>query len=168
MDMKKIPALTFFTLLMLFVGCGSDFYAEKYAIHTTQKELVDKVDSFKKEHPEYRHLAIIDSTMVPKETDGPRAPFQSMGDTSLLHYSFFFRVTSENRIFYCNIINYDSLSLSEPTILDFVSVTDTDVRQGYTINTKDLSRKDNSRYKRVFEKEILDNLGVAWENKGRW
>ena len=85
-----------------------------------------------------------------------------------MRYDFAFHVASENMIFYCNIINYDSLDLSEPTILDFVSVTDTDVRQGYTINTKDLSRKDNSRYKRVFEKEILDNLGVEWENKGRW
>ena len=166
--MKKILSLFFFTLLVILVGCGSDFYAEKYAIHTTQKELVHKVDSFKKEHPEYRHFGTIDSTLVPKETDGPSAPFQSMGDTSLLHYSFFFRIASENRIFYCNIINYDSLNLSEPTVLDFVSVTDTDMRQGYRINTRDLSRKDNARYKRVFEKEILDNLGVAWENKGRW
>ena len=166
--MKKNLVLIFFTFLVLLVGCGSDFYAEKYAIHANQKELVHKVDSFKKVHPEYRYFGPIDSTLVPKETDGPRAPFQSMGDTSLLRYDFAFHVASENMIFYCNIINYDSLDLSEPTILDFVSVTDTDVRQGYTINTKDLSRKDNSRYKRVFEKEILDNLGVAWENKGRW
>lgn len=71
-------------------------------------------------------------------------------------------------IFQCNILNYDSLDQSELTTLNFIAVTDTAVRNAYTINTKDLSMKDNNRYKRVFEKEILDNLGVVWENKGRW
>ena len=166
--MRRIVAniLSFFIVVVLFAGCGSNYYAEKYVIHTTQKELVRKIDSFKNEHPEYRHFVMIDGKQV--DSDHPCAPFQTMGDTTLLRYVFSFRITSENMIFQCNILNYDSLDQSELTTLNFIAVTDTAVRNAYTINTKDLSMKDNNRYKRVFEKEILDNLGVVWENKGRW
>ena len=166
--MRRIVAniLSFFLVVVLFAGCGSNYYAEKYVIHTTQKELVRKIDSFKNEHPEYRHFEMIDGERI--DSDHPCAPFQTMGDTTLLRYDFSFHVTSENMIFQCNILNYDSLDQSELTTLNFIAVTDTAVRNAYTINTKDLSMKDNNRYKRVFKKEILDNLGVVWENKGRW
>ena len=166
--MRRIVAniLSFFIVVVLFAGCGSNYYAEKYVISTTQKELVRKIDSFKNEHPEYRHFEMIDGERI--DSDHPCAPFQTMGDTTLLRYDFSFHVTSENMIFQCNILNYDSLDQSELTTLNFIAVTDTAVRNAYTINTKDLSMKDNNRYKRVFEKEILDNLGVVWENKGRW
>ena len=166
--MRRIVAniLSFFLVVVLFAGCGSNYYAEKYVIHTTQKELVRKIDSFKNEHPEYRHFEMIDGERI--DSDHPCAPFQTMGDTTLLRYDFSFHVTSENMIFQCDILNYDSLDQSELTTLNFIAVTDTAVRNAYTINTKDLSMKDNNRYKRVFKKEILDNLGVVWENKGRW
>lgn len=158
--------LSFFIMVSFFAGCGSNYYAEKYVIHTTQKELVRKVDSFKNEHPEYRHFVMINGERI--DSDHPCAPFQAMGDSTLLRYDFSFHIASENMIFQCNIGNYDSLDQSELTTLCFIAVTDTAVRNAYTINTKDLSMKDNNRYKRVFEKEILDNLGVVWEKKGRW
>lgn len=42
--------LSFLVMVVLFDSCGSNYYAEKYVIHTTHKELVRKIDSFKNEH----------------------------------------------------------------------------------------------------------------------
>ena len=155
---------TFILLLLLFGGCGSNYHAETYTLNTSQRELVRKVDSFKNKHPEYRHFIHYNGEL--SEDDGPDYPYgYSMGDSSIVRYDIAFHVASENMIFRCNIMNYDSTDRSIPIYLHFYAVTDTDVRNAYTINTKDLSREDNNRYKRTFEREILDNLGVEWHHK---
>ena len=154
-------------LLVFFGGCGSNYHAETYTINTSQRELVRKVDSFKNEYPEYRHFTEFNGEL--SEDDGPNYPFgYAMGDSSIVRYDIAFYVASENMVFRCNILNYDSTNRSTPTYLHFNAVTDTAVRNGYTINTKDLSRKDNKRYKKTFEREILDNLGVEWHHKTLW
>ena len=155
---------TFILSLLLFGGCGSNYHAETYTINTSQRELVRKVDSFKNKHPEYKHFTMCNGEL--SEDGGPDYPYgYSMGDSSIVRYDFAFQVPSENMIFRCNILKYDSTNRSIPTYLHFYAVTDTAVRNAYTINTKDLSREDNVRYKKTFEREILDNLGVEWHHK---
>lgn len=154
----------FILLLLFFGGCGSNYHAETYTINTSQRELVRKVDSFKNEHPEYKHFTMYNGEL--SEDDGLDYPYgYAMGDSSIVRYGIAFHVASENMIFRCNIMNYDSSNRSTPTYLHFNAVTDTAVRNSYTINTKDLSRKNNERYKKTFEREILDNLGVEWHHK---
>ncbi len=155
---------TFILSLLLFGGCGSNYHAETYTLNTSQCELVRKVDSFKNKHPEYRHITNYNGVL--SEDDGPDYPYgYAMGDSSIVRYSIAFYVASENMIFRCNIMNYDTNNRTTPTYLHFHAVTDTAVRNAYTINTKDLSREDNVRYKKTFEREILDNLGVEWHHK---
>ena len=117
---------TFILSLLLFGGCGSNYHAETYTLNTSQCELVRKVDSFKNKHPEYRHITNYNGVL--SEDDGPDYPYgYAMGDSSIVRYSIAFYVASENMIFRCNIMNYDTTNRTTPTYLHFHAVTDTAV-----------------------------------------
>lgn len=154
----------YFTLLLILLisfSCGSYWFSEQYMIKTTQYDFVNKVDSFKNCNPEYKcykhdkYGNIID-------LDGAYAPYEALGDTSHLHYSISIYLPSEKKMFRCHIVPYDSLSMATNFVLLFSMVSDTNYTKVYQINTKDLSYKENKRYKSIFEKEILNKLGVEW------
>jgi len=153
--------LTLVVLLML-VCCGSYFYAESYTIQCSEKDFVHKVDSFKSVHPEYKWtVRKSGGTLV--EAGGPRAPFSSMGDTALLHYDFVFYIPSENKLFQCHIVPYDSLSFQNEFSLSFSSVADTNYSEIYYLNTDQSVREKDAKYKHLFEELILEKLNVNWE-----
>ena len=156
----------FIPLLLLCYGCGSAFYSEEYTIKTTKKDFVNKVDSFKNCHTEYKcyehdkYGNLIDSDYA----DAPYAI--ALGDSTLLRYSISFYIPSTEKIFRCYIIPYDSLSEDESFVLQFCLISDTNYLNICEINTKDLSYIENKKYKIVFEQEILDKLDVEWEKEG--
>ncbi|MBR0078008.1 MAG: hypothetical protein IJP72_06390 [Bacteroidales bacterium] len=147
--------------VIMFAGCGSYFHAESYNIQCSKKDFVHKVDSFKSVHPEYKWTVCKpDGTLA--EAGGPRAPFSSMGDTALLHYDFVFYIPSENKLFQCHIVPYDSLSSQDEFSLLFSTVSDTDYIENYHLNTRESTRMEDARYKRLFEELILEKLNVKW------
>ena len=148
--------------LLIFAGCGSYFYAELYTIHCSEIDFVHKVDSLKSAHPEYKWtVRAPDGTHI--DSDGPSTPFSSIGDKELLHYDFVFYIPSENKLFQCHIVPYDSLSSNDEFTLRFASVSDTNYSEGYCLNSGELTREENARYKHLFEELILDKLNVRWE-----
>lgn len=155
----------YFILLLLCYGCGSGFYSEDYMIKTTKRDFVNKVDSFKICHTEYRcyehdkYGNVIDS-------DHAYAPFAVMGDSTLLQYSISIYIPSTEKIFRCCIIPYDSLSEDSSFVLQFRFVSDTNYSNVYYINTKDLSYIENKKYKKILEQKVLNELDVEWENEG--
>lgn len=159
--MKKIVSSIIIALLLL-AGCGSYYYAELYIIHCNEKSFVSKVDSLKTIHPEYKYF-FRDADGTLKEFDRPYAPFNE--DTTLLHYNFAFFIPSENKVFQCYIVPYDSLNNKTDFILRFASVADTNHIKTDFINTKDINERDNSKYKRIFEDSILGKLNIKWERE---
>lgn len=152
--------------LLLFVSCGSYFYAESYKIHCSEIDFVHKVDSLKSVHPEYKWtIHAPDGTLV--DSDGPSTPFSSIGDEELLHYDFEFYIPCENKLFQCHIVPYDSLNSNNEFTLRFASVSDTNYSEGYRLNSGELTREEDVRYKHLFEKLILDKLNVHWEKERR-
>ena len=150
--------------IIIFAGCGSYYYAELYTIHCSEKDFVLKVDSLKSVHPEYKWTVHApDGSLV--DSDSPRAPFSSMGDTTLLHYDFYFYIPSENKLFQCHIIPYDSLSSNEEFTLRFSHVCDTNHSDNYELNSGKSTREKDARYKHLFEKLILDKLNVKWDRE---
>ncbi len=156
----------YFIPLLLCYGCGIGWYSEEYTIKTTKKDFVNKVDSFKNCHTEYKcyehdkYGNIIDS-------DHAYAPYDiALGDSTLLYYSISIYIPSTEKIFRCYIIPYDSLSEDESFVMQFRFISDTNYLNVCDINTKDLSYKENKNYKKVLEQEILNKLDVEWENEG--
>lgn len=160
--MKRL-LLIFTSTIYLLAGCGTDWYSETYEIHTTQSDFVRKVDSLKIAHPEYNWYSYDKDWNVIK-SDYAYAPYERMGRSDLLFYSLVFYIPSENKLFSCHIIPYDSLNNVKQFTLRFIAILDTNSSMRYEINTNDLSYKDNARYKRVFENQILNSLNVKWDN----
>ena len=158
--MKKIYILLL--CLCVYQSCGSYFSAEQYTIHCSKMDFVRKVDSLKSAHHEYK-WTVRNPDGTYEDSDGISTPFKSIGDDDLLHYNFTFYIPSENKLFQCQIVPYNSLVSENEFTLVFSSVSDTTYRQVCSINTKELPKEENEKYKRLFETLILESLNVEWE-----
>ncbi len=157
----------FLILTLIIVGCGRNIHSERYVIHCTERDFVQKVDSLKSVHPDLRQTTYGHDESC-EDSDRIMMPFKSMGRKDILDYEFVFNIPSENRSFCCLIPSYDSLSQDKEFYLEFITVSDKNHSVYYGINTKELSKEDNSRYKRILENCILEKLNVEWERSSNF
>lgn len=149
------------TVLLLFVGCGSYFYAEPYKIHCSEIDFVRKVDSLKSVHPEYKwNVRAPNGAYV--DSDGPSTPFSSIGEGNLMHYDFTFYIPTENKLFQCHIVPYDTLNSKDEFTLRFTSVSDTNYSENYNLNSDKSTCEKDAEYQHLFEELILEKLNVNW------
>lgn len=150
-------------IVLMLVGCGSYFYAEQYTVHCSQRDFVRKVDSLKYVHPEFRWTNSKPNGTF-EDSDGISTPFESIGNKEILEYNFVFYIPSENKLFLCHIVSYDSLNSNDEFTLLFASVADTNYSENYYLNTKISTKEEDAKYKHLFEELILDKINVYWEN----
>jgi hypothetical protein len=162
--MKQVTKI----LSFIFIGCGaiyiiywaviilvagtftsdSNRFSEDYVFSGDYVFLINKITVFKSEHPEYK---IEDRAGTYERRK---------------YYHEHFYSPDEGYVFRCVIRLFDSND--ENTILSLVSVScDSNLSEWKNINTDDLSCADNKEVKRIFETEILNNLGTPWRKK-RW
>ena len=151
--MKKKSILKCLALLLsslLLVSCdffkaGSYPNAEYYTFDISCDSLISEIKKFKLKNPQYILTEFPDS------------------QNELDIYTFYFTLKKDTTIL-C-VINPNSLKDKKHAILglDCASLSPWK-SQCKRINTKDLSEKDNTRIKKLFETEILDKLG-KWERR---
>lgn len=143
--------------VMMLFRCGSASSAEKYIIYASQQDFVKKIHDYKDYCPENDWSSQSDYVYAPYE--------KSLGDTTVLFYYFDIYIPSEQKVFSCVIIPYDSTNTANQFSLRFLSIFDTSTLVRKYINTVDLSTRDNSYYKHVFETKFLEELNVKWQVK---
>lgn len=151
------------TLLVLIcqsciVGSGFYPYAEKYVFDIYRDELIDNVDKFKEENPEYKVMTTFQSGII-GEHDGINGGF----------YNFYFYFKSIDSKVHC-IINMSEFIDEKPTYFMLASISRGKEFRGEAkmVNTKDLTRKENKEIKNLFETEILDHIGISWKRERWW
>jgi len=158
MIMKRyfnICILAFAVLSILFSRCnfgaGSYANAQYYRFDLDRSELIDKINKFKDENPEYRLKRTDDKG---NSLDGFDKPHN--------FYTNYFYIKKYNMTIH-TIISTGRYSEPRPSKIGLHAITYSDNFSSWKrINTKDLSREENKEIKKIFETEILDKLG-KWE-----
>lgn len=145
--MKKLFLLLFLSIILLNCA-GSYYYAEPYLLDISRTDLIDKIRKFKDENPEYKSITI--ESGIPEEY-----PKDHRGE---LFYSFYFYLPEKEMIVH-SVMNMSEQISDNPANFAFTGVTKNKNLGGWkSINTRDLSRKENKEIKRMFETEILSKL----------
>ncbi|MDX9914169.1 MAG: hypothetical protein RBS77_06340, partial [Candidatus Moranbacteria bacterium] len=146
---------------------GSYVDAENYYITLSNRELIEKIDLFKKNNPQYRYFS----------TDGKGNIYEPGGYTQdkLGEGKIVTKYPSDSATFFSCYFYFADFKAS---ILCIVRLNHTNEKMtnfmltavlydpngsGGSFNNGDLSRKEEKRFKRKFETEILGNLGVVWK-----
>lgn len=134
-----------------FFLSGSYPYAEQYKFDTSHDKLVSQIKRFKRKHPEFNVFSRNQNDSlynIDRDTDG--------------FYGFYFKVPMEDSatvVMMC-VIN-KSANNNYPATLLFNSITLSEKLSGWQRINKDLSRKDNKKFKALFERTVLDSLGMS-------
>ena len=147
---KRYGLILLFILFVLqscFWGAGSYPDAEYYEFYMTQEKLIEKINTFKEENPRYKLFTYNESGNEEEVLDEHTEYF----------YHFYFYFGDIDKKVHCVITRDCKIGL-------------TGIEEGITIfgewksiNTNDLSRKENKAIKKKFETEILDKLG-EWKH----
>jgi len=137
-----------------FFASGSYPFAEYYNFNIGQKELAKKIKDFKSAKPQYK---LIRTSSTGEEMEYP-------DEYSSNIYELYFYFTDTNQTIHCVIKKGDNNT--GRIGLEALS-SGTNFAGWKQINTKQLSKKENSQIKLKFEKEILNELG-KWESKNNW
>ena len=129
-----------------YVPCrGQDYIIE----NITHQELINKFNEFREKHPEY---------IFSEDRIDENLPWRI--------YITLYWEDLDLRI-HLNIHIGDQIP-NPPTHLKFSHIGDKEVRWGKDINSKELGKELSEQYKKKFETEILDKLGVKWKRKSCW
>lgn len=167
--------LNFFIWLIiisiLLLGCnlfkaGSYANSENYYISISDRELIEKIDLFKKQNPQYRYFST-DGNGNSYEPgyydqirlDGSTIRTTNLTDSATFYNCYFYFSDIKARILCVVRLNNDN---EKKTNLILVALRYDLNRSGGHFNNGDLSRKEEKKVKRKFETEILDKLGVMW------
>jgi len=144
-----------FLLSSCFIISGSYPYAEYYKFSIPSEELVGRIKALKKNNPQYNVITTFEN-----------------GEKGILpdeyldnFYSCYFYIKSIKTTIHCviNVSKEVKEVENKPTKIEFVGVTTSaNFASWKTINTKELSKEENAKLKKIFEIVILDKLGV-WE-----
>lgn len=126
-----------------FFGAGSYPNAEQYSIELSRRELIEKIDSLKKNYPEFR-----------------TGYSDHFGDT---FYTFYFYLEDKEATVHC-VFYLNEDQDEKPTRIILTGISYDKIKSWKSINTKDLSKEENNEIKKQFETVILDKLG-KWEHK---
>ena len=139
------------TLLIIFLcnACdlfmvGSYPYAEYYEFEIPMEELIQKINIFKEENPNYK-LFTYNKDNREEVLDKYTEHF----------YHLYFYFEDINQTIHCVIIGKGNISQ-----IGLDAMSEGVIFVGWkNINTKDLSKEENKAIKKKFEVEILDKLG---------
>lgn len=154
--MKKIekyffPAITFFLLISCAWGAGSYAYAEVYLLNlSSAEELIDNIKAIKQK----------DNSLNIYYTNENGDTISMDGES----YSFYMNYYLIDSIGYMCAININQKE-EKMVAMQFVAIAigeGIDKNDWKEINTKELSCKDNEKYKKLFEKNILNRLSIQW------
>ena len=144
--MKKL--LLFLGIVFMFFSClnyipcrGQDYIIEEI----THQDLIDKFKELRYNYPEY---------------------YTNQADRineEIPHY--YLSLDLNGLIIHCDIHIGNKIP-EPPTHLTFTSFYDSTICQD--INSKELDKEKNEKYKKRFETEILYKLGVKWKRKSCW
>lgn len=137
--MKSIFSLVFLSLIFIIQSCdninkisaGSYPYSEKYIVKMNELELIDRINKFKENNPEYK---------VPNLED---------------HRSSH---VYKNKVFSCWTRPWKD-DVSNISVFALDAVRDgIGLGNWKTVNTKDLTKEENKQIKQVFKENILSKL----------
>ena len=125
-------------------------YSENYEVSFESRDrLITRINRWKNDNPDY--MRVNRSNHIINEI-----PDDFYGH----NYNVFFYFADFNQSIHCII-------MKNPTRIMLVHVSEKRNGGMWTkINSFYLKRKDNNQIKYKFEKEILDNLGITWQQKG--
>lgn len=138
-------------VLLAFSSCdmflaGSYPYAESYRFECSRSELIERIAEFKKVNPEFQPVQMSKDSIVES--------YPKDGQTDFF-YHFYFYIDSLNLYIHCAMNKNEQ----NPTDLLFTGVTKSKNMAYWKRINEDLPRKENKMIKKIFESEILDNLG---------
>lgn len=148
MKKTKIIILLIVGLLVTFViwfGCnfapGSYPYAETYEIKVDEITLIEAIQNFKRDNPQY----IVPLQAQLKDEYG--------GDRKLWYFVYFY-YPQENKI----LCTWVRSANKGNTTFAFVGINQGLVLGNWKIINKDLSRSENKKVKKEFEERILNKI----------
>jgi len=145
--MKKIilslGVISMFYSCLNYIPCkGQDYVIE----NITHQELISRFNELREKYPEYC------------------AAGQDYANEYVPHYYVSLKLKG-NLTVNLDVFIGDQIP-NPPTHLAFTDVwSSTESKQ---INSKELDKKLNEQYKKEFETEILDKLGLKWKRKSCW
>jgi len=186
--MKKLKYIILLTIVLFFLArcdykipafAGSYCYSENYRIIEFTDVVIEKIQEFKTQNPQYEAFRdgiykmdeYENYTNLPNDTtlyifDGDtaygvtsrRTTYTDVRTDSSIWYFCYFYFSDINATIRC-VINLRGSNF--PTIIRLTHLTYTsDFYDGKTINKRgEISRKENQMIKEKFETEILDKLG---------
>lgn len=145
-----VVGLLAFAVFGAFIGSGNDGYAQKYEFEVNGTALIKAVENLKRSSPTF-----IPPTGVnePDSLDNSNSHFNADIYSKKENISFGFFIETDHK-------------RSNKSFLYLVSINKgVDFRDWKMVN-RDLNRSENLEVKNIFEKEILNNLKLAFKNEG--
>lgn len=139
-----------------FVISGSYPYAEYYRFDIPRDSLILRVKELKKNNPQYNVITTLEN--------GKEGIYPDHYNNNF--YICYFYIKSIRTTMHCviNVSNSESVK-NLPAEIGFSGVTTSDNFASWkTINTKELSKEENLKLKKVFETVILNKLG-SWKKE---
>jgi len=140
---------TILCIPLMFLSClnyipcrGQDYIIEDI----THRELINKFNEFREKHPDY---------IFNKDYIDDHLPWRQ--NITLYWKDLDLRIHLS--------IHIGNQIPNPPTHVKFSHIGDKDVRWYKDINSKELDKNLNEQYKKKFEKEVLDELGIKWKRK---
>lgn len=139
-----------------FVISGSYPYAEYYRFDIPKDSLISRIKELKKNNPQYNVITTLEN--------GEKEVLQDSCDGYF--YCCYFYIKSIKTTLFCVInVSNNEKTKDLPTEIGFVAITTSDNFASWkTINTKELSKEENLKLKKVFETVILNKLG-SWKKE---
>jgi|GEM_PF-2349500 len=135
----------FFLITLLFTSCnligaGTFSNAQYYTLNITEEELIEYIQIFKSMYPEYQFMELqSDGSLEEKKNYYLRNS-----------YIVYFSLPAYGIVMQC-VTSKDSKNLGQIGLFA-VRVVNSNIK---TINTSDLTKKENKEYKKIFESEVL-------------
>jgi hypothetical protein len=145
--------------LIVFNSCnliisGSYPYSEEYTFDISREELITKIKEFKEKNPNFKVMTTFENGEVGELHGGMNSQ-----DTLNVFYAIYFYKTDLQMTLLC-VINMSKEISTRPATIQLVGMTKSkNFGSWKTINSKDLSKEDNTQIKSAFESQILDKLG---------
>lgn len=123
--------------------------SEEYIVEQSKDDLINIIETFRSSNPSYK--------LITTNEEGEYIYYQDSNSSK--HYNVYFYFKDIDLTIKCllDYINEDESRFSLYAVSKGVNFA-----SWKTINTKELTRKENKEIKKKFEKEILDNLG-SWK-----
>lgn len=134
---------------------GSYSYSENYTFNTQREDLIVKINHLKNQEPQLKVMTVFENGKIGELPDRHLQNF----------YSCYFYLPKNKITAHC-VINTNNTGY--PTVLQFVGISEyANFASWKSINTDQLSKKENKEIKIIFETEILDKLG-KWRKPHFW